>query len=582
MRRTLRSPGFTLLVLLLAASLLAGVGLRDPHPADEPRFVLVADHMVESGDWLFPRRGTELYADKPPVFMWLLAGAQRITGDWRTSFLLPSWIAALLALWLTQDLARRLWNPTAGRHALLALFACLQFGLQARRAQIDMVLLAMMMLSLWSLAQYVLQRRDPRLLALGAFAAGLGTVTKGVGFLPLLVLPALPWLATRRPWPASRSHHPVQHVAAGVAGFLAGAGLWLVPMLAAVLGSDDPQLRAYAADILWKQTGTRYADPWHHLKPAWYYLQVMATLWLPGTLLLPWLLPAWWRRLRRGDPRWRLLLGWAALVLLFFSLSPAKRDVYVLPVLPVLAIAAAPLLPGLLRRRDVRLTLAAWLATVAIVALAAGLAAWPEPVAWWQRIGARHEAGPEVLAAIGRWLLVLGAWTAGCLAWAAASRLRRVGVATLLAMAGLWTIHGVGLMPAVDAGSSARALMQQVDTRIGPDAELGLLAWREQHLLQAGRDVAVFGFNRPWPAQWRDAAAWLAAAPGRRWLFVLEDALDPCVDRARAARIGVSNRRTWWLVPASAMVPGCMVGTTGDGNERRANARAMPADVADD
>src|SRR5690606_20755047 len=213
-------------------------------------------------------------------------------------------------------------------------------------------------------------------------------------------------------------------------------------------------------------TGTRYADPWHHLKPAWYYLQVMATLWLPGALLLPWLLPAWWRRLRRGDPRWWLLLGWAALVLGFFSISPAKRDVYVLPVLPVLAIAAAPLLPGLLRHRGVRLALAAWLAVLAIAALAAGLAAWPGPAARWQRIGARHEAGPEVLAAIGRWLVVLGAWTAGCLAWAAWSRLRRVGTATLLAMAGLWTIHGIGLMPAIDAGSSARALMQQVDGRI--------------------------------------------------------------------------------------------------------------------
>ena len=34
-------------VLVLAA----GFGLRDPWPADEPRFVLVAKQMIESGDW---------------------------------------------------------------------------------------------------------------------------------------------------------------------------------------------------------------------------------------------------------------------------------------------------------------------------------------------------------------------------------------------------------------------------------------------------------------------------------------------------------------------------------------------------
>ena len=64
-----------LLLLLLLATVLfgAGLGLRDPWPADEPRFALVARQMVESGKWLFPVRGGELYPDKPPVFMWAIA-----------------------------------------------------------------------------------------------------------------------------------------------------------------------------------------------------------------------------------------------------------------------------------------------------------------------------------------------------------------------------------------------------------------------------------------------------------------------------------------------------------------------------
>ena len=50
---------FAIALLMLSA----GYGLREPWPADEPRFVLVARQMVESGDWLFPHRGIELYPD---------------------------------------------------------------------------------------------------------------------------------------------------------------------------------------------------------------------------------------------------------------------------------------------------------------------------------------------------------------------------------------------------------------------------------------------------------------------------------------------------------------------------------------
>ena len=549
-----RPARLAVLMLLLAGALLAGVGMRDPQPADEPRFVLAAREMLDNGQWLLPHRGSELYSDKPPVFMWMLAAAQTLTGDWRIGFLLPSWLAALLTLWLSADLARRLWTPRAGLYAALALFACVQFGLQAKRAQIDMVLVAMTTASLWALVQYLLLRRDWRLLLLGSFAAGLGTVTKGVGFLPLLVF--LPWLALRRP-PATllpRAGHAGAHALAGVAGFLAGAGLWLGPLLWTLASHDDPALRAYASDILLRQTGTRYANAWHHLKPAWYYLQVIATLWLPGALLLPWLLPAWWRRLRRRDPRWVLLLGWSLLVLLFFTASPGKRDVYILPALPALCIAAAPLLPGLLRRRGVRRVLLAWLAALALATLGIGLQAWLAPPGWLLEAATRRNLDMDTLARIGRWLAALGVVVAGC---ALVLGRRRIGLATVLATAALWTVHGLGLMPAVDADSSGRAIMREAGRRIGPDAELGLLGWREQHLLQADRDVAEFGFHRPWDAQWRDARDWLAQAPDRRWLFVLEDALGPCVDRDRVQPLGVSSRRHWWLVPAAAVRAGC-------------------------
>src|SRR5512134_2994576 len=59
----------------------AGLGLRDPWPADEPRFALIAQDMLRSGDWLVPRVGGDLYADKPPLYFWAMAASMAVTGS---------------------------------------------------------------------------------------------------------------------------------------------------------------------------------------------------------------------------------------------------------------------------------------------------------------------------------------------------------------------------------------------------------------------------------------------------------------------------------------------------------------------
>ena len=104
-----RDVALDVLMLALLAVLLfgAGFGLRDPWPADEPRFALVARDMLRSGDWLFPRVGGDLYADKPPLFFWLMAASMALTGSMRLGFLLPSLLAGLGTILLVYDLLRR-------------------------------------------------------------------------------------------------------------------------------------------------------------------------------------------------------------------------------------------------------------------------------------------------------------------------------------------------------------------------------------------------------------------------------------------------------------------------------------------
>lgn len=543
-----------LLLVLAAVVLGAGLGLREPMPPDEPRFALMARDMVQSGDWLFPRRGDELYAHKPPMFMWLQAAMYWATGSLRIAFLLPSLLAALLTLGLVWDLARRLWNRQTANWAALALLTTIQFALQARRGQIDAVVVAMITASMYGLVRHHLLGDRRRWAVLGWFLAGLGTTTKGVGFLPLLALPLVAW-ARRAGWrgiaavtPSSRSPMWL-----GPLAFVAATGLWLVPMLVSVAGSGDPQASAYANDLLLRQTATRYANPWHHHQPPWYFLTVIATLWLPFALTLPGLIPAWWQRLKRHDARVLVLVGWALLVLLFFSASPGKREVYILPALPMLCIAAAPWLPRLVRQRWMQLVLLGFTALLTTAALYAGLHAWLGDPSWLRRLLASRGMSslpvyvPIALIALG----VVG------LVSIIVGRLRGAALSVLAITSALWGVYGYALMPALSDGSSARSLMQSVGARLGPDAELGFVAWREQHLLQADRAITTFGYERDLAEQWVDAARWLRDAPDRRWLFLQDDALHACVRLDTVVAAGVANRRRFLLMPGTALPADC-------------------------
>lgn len=535
---------FWLFALLILG---AGLGLRDPWPADEPRFALVAKQMLESGDWLFPHRGSELYSDKPPLFMWLQAALLWLTGEMRIAFLLPSLLAALGTLWCVVDLGARLWTRRVGLYAGWALLLAIQFTWQAKKAQIDPLLVFWITLANYGLLRHVLRGPDWRMWALGWAAAGLGTITKGVGVLALLMLlPA--GFASLRHWPSVRLHARDARFWLGPVSFLAACSVWLVPMLVAALGNGSADYRAYVDDILLRQTVTRYANAWHHGQPPWYFLGVALTAWLPTMLALPWAIPAWKRRLCRRDARYLLPLAWVVLVFVFFSIPSGKRDMYILPALPMLCLALAPLLPGILKRANAQRLLLAFVALFSVALLGAGLAMLFGEPGFERRFMDGRDAGvAHGLAAI---FVATGALGLGALFWFGH---RRVQAALAALLAALWVLYSLVGAPLLNDGSSSRGLMREVGAAIGAGAELGLVGWREQQLLMADRPAADFGFKRDPRRQLADALAWQHARPASRWLLVEGDVLPACVDKSRARDMGNANRRRWWLLDAEAM-----------------------------
>lgn len=553
MLKTRASRESWLLIVMALLVLGAGLGLRDPWPSDEPRFALVARQMVESGDWLFPHRGLELYSDKPPMLMWWQATLYSLIGNWRIAFLLPSLLAALGTLWCVHDLGRRLWTRRVGLYAAWTLLFALHFTFQAKKAQIDPLIVFFITLANYGLIRHLLLGPAWRWWWLGWFAAGLGVITKGVGVVALLmIVPAA--LASVWGWRGvGLSVRRWQFWVAPLV-FLLAIALWLVPMVVTALSTGSAEYRAYMDDILFRQTAKRYSQSWDHHQPWWYFLGTMPSMWIPAFLAVPWAIPAWWRRLRRRDPRYLVLLGWWALIVLFFSIPDGKRDVYILPSLPMFCLALAPLVPGLLRKRSVQWMLTGFTALLAVLMLGAGIAMLTGQPGFETKLMGARGIDSSVTASLAWAAVAMGCWAlASLLVW----RRPRAHIGVVSALTVIWVLYSLVGYPHLNDSSSARGLMHRVGERIGVDAELGLVAWKEQNLLMADRPAATFGFQKKWDLQLREGVAWQAQAPASRWLLVQEDALLACVDRSRAELAGIANRRRWWLVGAEAVTAPC-------------------------
>jgi 4-amino-4-deoxy-L-arabinose transferase-like glycosyltransferase len=537
------------LALALFIIIGTGLGIRDPWPADEPRFAALARDMALSHEWLFPRVGGDLYQDKPPLFFWLLAICYTLTGSVKASFLIPSFLAAGGTLFLIYDFGRRSVSREAGLAAALITVCTLQFLMVTRGAQIDGTLCFLTTFSLYALLRHCLLGPAWGWYFLGGFAAGLGIFTKGVGFLPVLLL--IPYFALR-----AMRWKGLAAVDAGKGGWrwwlaplamLLAVSLWFVPMLIAVATSSSAEYAAYRDEILFKQTVGRYAAAWHHVKP-WYYfiVEVIPALWLPWSLLLFWLVPRFKSAFHERNARVWLPLFWLLIVLIFFSASPGKRGVYLLPALPALALAALPFVQSLLTRAGVQrigfVLGGIFFAAAAVLAIGFGVQAKFAVKA----IEAANLGGATafyvylVLCGAG---LVYAFARAPLLAWPAA-------------LGSLAIVFSYFIAPAMNGERSGSDFVRAMLAQVKPGEELALVAYKEQFLLYLDRRTVNFGHRR-WlegPQESYDAAAWLNAKP-HRVLLVPESTLKQqqrCFS-TEMTNVGRSSDDAWFLVRPPAV-----------------------------
>lgn len=322
------------LAVLSFALFVTNAGSYDLWPPDEPRFAEVAREMLLTGDWLAPRVNGMPYLEKPPLLFWLIALVSLpFGGVTELSARIPSIASAIATVLLTYALARRLYGRRVALWSAVLLMTGARFWWQARTAQIDMLLTACLMLSLFAFWQWHAQRKRSWLLL---FYAGMafGMYAKGpvAVIIPMLMIIAFYW--------GRRADRRRLHWVLGVLAVVALIALWLIPARAVVSPGGAEATSANIAENLYRQTIGRFFLGVSKAQPPWYYLTTLPVDWLPWTLFLPWVVYWAWRRRRDGDAM-RLLLAWTLPSLVFFTACSGKRAIYLLPLFPALAILFA-------------------------------------------------------------------------------------------------------------------------------------------------------------------------------------------------------------------------------------------------
>lgn len=333
-----------LMILLLLCGIVFGFKAGDQHfwgRHGEARRAEVSREMVASGNWAVPHLNGEPFVTKPPLYYWAAAAAFTLTGKFdEFSARLPSLIAGTFGVIVTYFWAGLIFSRRAGLFAGIILATSFLYNGMARSAEVDMMLTCCATATLFCFTAGDLRiRRDSAtrrknglpMFLLAAACLALGNLCKNpIGMaVPLLAVAAF-ILLTRdaaliwemKPW-------------------------WL---LLVILGILLPWFIVVSRrvpnffDILFQETLGRYTAPDEtpHKEAFYFYIPSLAAF-APWALFLPGMIGSLLaRRKARALSRPHLLVIAASLTtFLLFSSVGSKREYYLLPMYPFLAILTA-------------------------------------------------------------------------------------------------------------------------------------------------------------------------------------------------------------------------------------------------
>ena len=359
-----RSREKFLLAVLVAAVIpyFLNLGVSSIWDANEAFYAQTPREMIEAGDYVTPSFNFQLRMNKPVLSYWQVAASYRLFGVSEWSERLPIAVGGAVIVATGFLLGRLIGGTTAGLLAALVLASSPRLLLLSRRIIIDIhiTMWTGLILLLFAFAEVHPNRRK-LYLVLMYVAAGFGVLTKGpvAVFLPALVF--LMYLVSQK------RVGDLRHMMLP-AGALISLAI-VVPWYYLLYREHGWE---YIGAFIFGENLGRYAEAvGEQSRAIWFYLPVMLADLFPWSLLVP--LAMWWALRERPQNRVaRLAVIWIAAIVVFFSFSGTKEDLYILPIVPAEAALIGAMLAKAIDGAPVDRPAAWGLAVTGLLLLAAG------------------------------------------------------------------------------------------------------------------------------------------------------------------------------------------------------------------
>jgi 4-amino-4-deoxy-L-arabinose transferase-like glycosyltransferase len=408
----------------------------------EGLYAHIAHEMVQRGDYIHLTYVGEPYANKSPFFFWILAASTTLFGENEIALRLPGALFCAGTMALTYGLGMALFSRTAAFWAALVVASTHVVLWYGRRVLFDSMLAFFITLALllWVRAYF---QGNRRWYATSFIPMALATITKGLHGLALPLLVIVGFLIF------ARDFEPLKARSFWV-GLLSSLGI--------IAGF------AFAVDLDWRghtllgqsSIVTLAAPSGGH--PVYWYLGVMWFDFFPWSAVFPAGLLLLFTRYSGGTPPARtFVLTWFLGFLVMFSLSPMKRESYLMPMVPALGLVVGYCW------QHTRLLATEHRAATRILALTLGVLAILYMLAVTVGPGLLHRklSIPDDLFPL--WFTV-GMIAVGLMLLYTAIRFNMPAAATVLATSSVLFMVGVIhlILPAIDATHSARDASRQI------------------------------------------------------------------------------------------------------------------------
>lgn len=322
-------------LVLIFIAILPVLLLRDFATGNELKYLSIADEAIENSHiFAFYNHGTE-YADKPPLYFWLVMSCRLLFGKHIMFFVsLFSVIPAFVTAWVMGRFVGRTLPESRRCSALLLFFTVLFFLGTAIVLRMDMLMTMFITLALYTF--YRMYEYDS-----GLSGEGSAKYRRWQWLLPLYIFLALfskgpvglimPLLVIVLFLGVSRRLRSI--------GRYLGWRCWLILLLFSALWFTGVYLdggKEYLDNLLFHQTIDRAVNAFTHKKPIYYYLITYWFTMAPWSLLALVAIITAYRERLLNDPLARFFITIFFTTIVMFSLISSKLEIYLLPAFPFL------------------------------------------------------------------------------------------------------------------------------------------------------------------------------------------------------------------------------------------------------